>query len=199
VLNVRSTAPHQHGASLIELMIGLAILGFLVALGVPSYTQWIQNGQIRSAAESIQQGLQIARSNAVRRNEFVRFNLTAPGAGGADWRVGCVTVTATCENNIQSWSSVEGAANVRVGANAVAPGAGLYSTALGAGSGVPGVVTFNGTGRVANVGTDITRVDVLNPKLSATDQRRLVIIITAGGSIRMCDPQAAAGVAWACP
>jgi type IV fimbrial biogenesis protein FimT len=193
-----SSERRQRGVTLIELLIGLTILSILVALGVPSYTQWIQNSQTRNAAESIQQGLQLARSNAVRRNEFVRLSLVGAGAT-PDWQVGCVTATANCPGIIQSWASGDGAPNTRIGADTVAPAAGLYATALGQGVGLPGGVTFNGTGRVATVGTDITRVDVLNPRLSPSDQRRLVVVITPGGAIRMCDPQAPAASGRACP
>ena len=44
------------------------VLGIMLALGLPSFVETIQNMQVRTAAESILDGLQIARSEAVRRN-----------------------------------------------------------------------------------------------------------------------------------
>lgn len=189
----------QRGVSLIEMLIGLAIIGILAALGVPTYRDWIQNAQIRNAAQSLLQGLQMARSNAVRRNEFVSLNLTGSSAGEPNWRVDCLNVTANCPTNILGWTNAEGAANVKIGASTAVQAAGAYATPLGTGAGVAGgVVTFNGTGRVANVGAGITRIDVMNPQLTVADQRRLVLIITAGGAVRMCDPKLSAGAPGAC-
>ncbi|MGH8670601.1 MAG: pilus assembly FimT family protein, partial [Burkholderiales bacterium] len=66
----------QSGMSLIELLIGLAIFGILITKGLPSYSLWIQNTQIRATAESIQAGLHAARSEAVTRNGIVEFVFT---------------------------------------------------------------------------------------------------------------------------
>ena len=43
----------QRGVSLIELMVGLTIMAILLAFGLPGSTAWIQNSQIRTAAESV--------------------------------------------------------------------------------------------------------------------------------------------------
>ena len=58
---------------MIELCIGLAVLAMLIAFAVPGMRGWLLNSQLRSTAESIQNGLQLARSEAVRRNVFVTF------------------------------------------------------------------------------------------------------------------------------
>ena len=95
------------GFSLIELMVGLAILGVLLAAGAPSFRTWLNNTQIRNAAEAIQNGLQQARAAAVQRNSLVVFTLGA----GSSWTVGCATATATCPAVIESRSSQEGSVN----------------------------------------------------------------------------------------
>ena len=50
----------ERGFSLVELMVTVAVLSLLMTLAVPSFNEWIQNGRIRTAAESIQNGLQVA-------------------------------------------------------------------------------------------------------------------------------------------
>ncbi|HCA27889.1 MAG TPA: hypothetical protein DEP05_09700 [Betaproteobacteria bacterium] len=54
---------------------------------------------------------------------------------------------------------------------------------------MPASVTFNGLGRVVNIGSDLTRVDVVSAVLTpAEGMRRLVIMVAAGGLIRLCRP-----------
>src|SRR5690606_31054028 len=139
----------------------------------------------RTAAESMLTGLQLARAEAVRRNDLVRFTLTEPGLTA--WNVGCVTVTAACPAMIQSRSANEGSVNARIGINFAA--AQNFAVAIAAGANMTGVegVTFNGLGRVpaANIGTDITRIDLSNAV--STDVRKLIIAVSPGGQVRMCD------------
>ena len=181
----------QKGVSLIELMIGLAVMAILLFIALPSFRLWMQNTQNRSAAESILNGLQLARAEAVRYNTGVRFSLT-DATGQAAWSVGCVLVTTECPATIQSKSAAEGTANARVGTDATVPPtpltAGFYATALTAGAGLPNGVTFDGMGRVpiANIGTDIARIDITN--VVEAGARRYVVTIGSGGIIRMCDP-----------
>jgi type IV fimbrial biogenesis protein FimT len=175
-------------------MIGIAIVSILLAVGMPMFGAWAQNTQVRTAAESIQDGLQIARNEAVRRNANVRFNLT-DASGKIAWTV-CVVVSDDCGEVIQQRVAVEGGGNARVGVSTVAPSSPVsptqYATALTAGAGLSGDgktgVTFNGIGAipVSNIGTDLTRIDIINAAVA--DARRLVVIIGTGGLIRMCDP-----------
>ncbi len=180
------TIRRQNGVSLIELMIGIVIVSLLMVMGVPSFNLWIQNTQTRSAAESILNGLQVARTEAVRRNTQVRFSLT-DASGAVAWTVDCVSVTADCPAGIQSRSGSEGGVNARAGisVDAATPAIG---TAISAGTGLPAGVTFDGLGRIptANVGTDVARVDVTNA--ANANARRMVILIGTGGQTRMCDP-----------
>lgn len=181
----------QQGVSLVELMVGIAVVGILLWLGIPSFQLWIQNTQNRTAAESILNGIQMARVEAVRRNTQVRFNLTS-ASGEVNWAIGCINVSTECPASIQSKSAAEGTVNARAGTNAVTPttpiAAGFYGTALAAGDGLPNGVTFDGMGRVlsTNIGVDIARVDIINNTNASA--RRYVIAVTSGGSVRMCDP-----------
>ncbi|MEW5943888.1 MAG: GspH/FimT family pseudopilin [Pseudomonadota bacterium] len=181
----------QAGLSLIELAIGLVILAILMGVAIPSFQEWIQSTQIRTGADSIQNGVQLARAEAVRRNAPVRFDLTAAG-GTIAWNVGCVTASAECPATIQSHSAGDGTTNARAGVDTATPPspvpAGYYGAALAAGAGLPAGVTFDGLGRVpgANIGADITRVDVTSAVNA--NARRMVVVVGSGGVIRMCDP-----------
>ena len=171
MLNVRQM-PHQKGVTLIELMIALVILAVLMAIAFPNFSAWIQSTQIRNAAESIQNGLQIARNEAVRRNTQVTFTFTALPA--ATWSVDVVAPAS----NVQSHFAAEGSANAQV---AAAPA---------------GVVTFNGLGRVTPAAAYTFAIS--NPTgglcTAAGGPMRCLNVTVAvagtpgGGLIRMCDP-----------
>jgi len=63
------------GFTLIEILVVVAVLGIVLMIGLPNMSAWLQNTQIRNAAESASAGLQLARAEALRRNAAVRFSL----------------------------------------------------------------------------------------------------------------------------
>jgi len=163
-----ATRHRLHGFTLIELMIAIAVLAILLAVGVPSFQTWMLNTRIRTTADAMQNGLQLARAEAVRRNERVRFVLS----GNTGW-----IVQTDGGTQIQARPSAEGSSNVTV---TVTP---ANAT----------TVTFNSLGIVTS-NTDATAsitqldVDVPTTILAASQSRELRVAITSGGQVRMCDP-----------
>lgn len=167
-----------YGFTLIEVMITLAIVGIVLMLGLPGIMEWMQNSQIRTTAESLQNGLQTARTEAVRRNTHVEFVLDNPGnTGGTGWTVRSVNPDAV----IQS----------------IPDGVGSRNVVLTSSPGGATTVTFNGFGRVptapavttnADGSAFLTQIDVDNPSIGATASRDLRVVISGGGEIKMCDP-----------
>lgn len=172
-----------HGFTLIELLIAISIAAILATIAVPEFRAFLMNTQIKTAAEAINNGLQLAKGEAVRRNVRIRFSLGA----GTSWTVGCETVDANCPEVIQSRAAEEGSATATV---TTEPGGAVS-------------ITYNGLGRVVpnDDGTEsITRlnIDVPESVLAAATSKDLSIL-TTGGSIRMCDPNnATAGDPRAC-
>ncbi|MFZ6646705.1 GspH/FimT family pseudopilin [Undibacterium sp. TJN25] len=170
------------GFTLIELMIGLVIVAIVLAMGMPSYSTWILNAKLRTAAESIQTGLQLARSEAVSRNAAVSLTM----GSGSSWVVGCVVVTATCPTSIQSRATGEGSSS----AVTVSPAA--------------AAVTFDNLGRMSSpvpaAGTTFTQINVgLDPAvLAASKVRNLNVTVGVGGNVRLCDPHASSTDPRAC-
>jgi len=186
----------QGGVTLIELMVAISVLGVLLALAVPSFSRMIQDGQNRTAAESLLNGLQMARAEALRRNTQVRFSLTDQD-GKVAWTVGCTNANI-CSTSLHQRNPDEGGGNARVGIDKAALPVPLttttFATVLAAGTGLdePAVVTFDSFGRApAAAGTEIRRIDVTNAKSNSA--RRYVVTIGAGGNVRMCDPDTRLG------
>ena len=67
----------QHGFTLIELMVTIAIAAILLGLGVSSFGTMMASTQARTTADSIMSGLRLARAEAIKRNAPMRFQLVS--------------------------------------------------------------------------------------------------------------------------
>lgn len=61
----------QRGFTLVELVITIAVMALILFVAIPSIGTWLDNTRIRNVADSLQNGLQLARGEAVRRNQNV--------------------------------------------------------------------------------------------------------------------------------
>lgn len=160
------------GFTLIELMITIVVMAILSTIAMPSFVQMLRNSEVRNAAESLVNGMQRARADAVSRNANVQFVLGA----GTSWTVDYVVKPVLTDPPLDSRSGNEGSANVTI-------------TILPA---VATTVTYNNVGQVianADASVTLTRVDV-----NATGStRNLRVTIGAGGNAKVCDPSLAAG------
>jgi type IV fimbrial biogenesis protein FimT len=73
----RKPAP---GFTLLELMITLAVVGILLGLAVPNFSEMIRNNRLTSAANDLLRATQVARSEAVKRQTWVVVCSTADSA-----------------------------------------------------------------------------------------------------------------------
>lgn len=178
MLTLRAT---HHGATLIEFLIAFAILGVLVATAIPSFRDWIINSQVRTAADTINSGLQLARAEAVRRNTRVRWTLA--NSTGGSWVVNLPDTGDT----IQSRSGNEGTISTLV-------------------TSTQNDIIFNGVGWVTPTPNAAIQINVSNPSAGDCQDagggggpvRCLRLLVGAGGQVRMCDPVLGSSAAAAC-
>lgn len=82
-MSMRRTAP---GFSLIELMITLAIAAVLVMVAIPNYQSFVAGERAKSAAQNLFFAMQLARSEAIKRNAQVAVT-EAGNSWAAGWNV----------------------------------------------------------------------------------------------------------------
>lgn len=66
------THARSRGITLVELVITVAVIGVLALIAVPNMTALINSNRVTSAAGELTAAIQVARSEAVRRNARVR-------------------------------------------------------------------------------------------------------------------------------
>jgi len=178
-----------NGFSLIELVIGLAIVSMLLVMGLPAFTTYIQNTKLRTAAESFLAGVQSARGEAVRRNAQVQIiltnddadvtnrNTTALSPTGQNWIVRALDPTTGLYDFIEAKAMAEGSA--QASAPSVQIDGGANSS-----------VTFNGFGTTTLAAA--ATIAFSNPSGGACaptgPMRCMNVVISVGGQARMCDP-----------
>lgn len=173
----------QAGFTLIEIMVVVAVLAIVLSIALPNLSVMIANTQIRSVAESVRNGLQLARAEAVKRNESVRFTLNADRS----WQLGCVNVVIDLDGDGRDDCPAV------IMQKGVKEGGGGTVAIAGAGQ-----ATFTSLGTLAAIAGQLVQIDFTSSAI-ATGTRPLRITLGTGGNARMCDPSiATAGDARAC-
>nr|WP_010132140.1 GspH/FimT family pseudopilin [Microbulbifer agarilyticus] len=75
----------QRGLTLIELLITCSILGILLAIGIPSFQQQLEDSRTRAAADTLLQAIHLTRSKAVSTNR--RATLRRLATWHAGWEI----------------------------------------------------------------------------------------------------------------
>jgi len=162
------------GFNMIEVLTVVTVLGVVIAIGAPAMGEYLQNQQIRVAGDAITNGYQLARAEAIRRNTPVQMAL----GPGTRW-----TVKEVSGADIQTRSEQEGSKNATI--ETVPGGTSIVTfTSLG------GVSAKNGDGsaRLENVEIRNPGAGACQHAVPAGPMRCLKVVVTGGGSVRMCDP-----------
>lgn len=189
---MRRKGARQRGLNLVEVMIVLTILGVLLAAGLPLVTEGLRDSRIRAAAESLISGLRIAQSEALKRNSTFRFQLVtnlestcAVSETGPSWVVTGAAADTKCHLTNPAADPFTLRRDQMAGGDVA-----LESNGTGA-------FCFSGLGRptITPAGCSDNLAQSIDVRQSGGtcrsaggDVRCLRVVVTAGGSIRMCDP-----------
>jgi len=207
-----------YGFTLIELMVALAIFGFLIMLAGPQLATFLASSQVRNAAESVYNGVQRAQAAAIQNNSPARLVLD-PTVGTGGWQVHIsVDGAVPAPNPATPCGTPAGAPSVNPAqvfcAKDGASDAAITVTPAGATT-----ITFDAYGRI-QCNTDDTLacdgsknlqwIDVANSKNALARPLRVCItnqqaptaaasVPVAASQTKLCDPNAAATEPQACP
>lgn len=182
-----------YGFSLIELMTTVALLALLMLVAAPAMGTWIADSRVRSVAESIQNALRLAQSQAMHRNRLSVFALTSakpawkakPAQDGSNWYVQILPLSSSDEVANAT------AADFFVQGNA-------FATQSGVSIAGPSLLCFGPLGQQVAVDADNTTLGAACTKNDPTvytvsnpsnpNSRTLKVFAYIGGRVRMCDP-----------
>jgi type IV fimbrial biogenesis protein FimT len=189
------------GFTLVELVVTFAVLAILTLLAVPSFTDWIRNTQVRSAADAMQNGLRLAQAEAVRRSRLVVFSLTdgqpglnvAAAANGPNWSIQAAPVAGIDDARLQF---IQGGAfgDALAGVSITGPASICFNAEGRLVTGSAGVagVACSAPAAGGSIDYDVSRAAA---QLRQGSDRPLKVRVALGGQVRMCDPAKALSAA----
>jgi len=166
----------QHGFNMIELAVVMSVIAIVSLVAFPSFMSTIGNAQIRTVGESFRNGLQLARAEAVKRNQQVRFKINADNS----WEVGCVTVVGDTDGDgVEDCPAIISQKAAKEGSSSK-----IVVTKTGNDN-----VIFNSFGTQTSASGQLKQLDIKNSNLSGSDLREVSVRFPQGsGTIRMCEP-----------
>ncbi len=201
----------QAGVTFVELAIGLAILAMVLAIGLPSMSNWVVANKAASASEFYADGFALARREAVARNAASRIVLSANADNGQmDWRVDvCYPEAGTrCTDATGTWSTTsQPASNDPMGS------AGFKSVFRSAGALpqsdvlLPSIepsgaseIYFTSLGWVdTTIDNRLTRIRLDPATRFAKEIPVVAVAVTLAGTATKCNPTLSAPDSRACP
>lgn len=166
----------KNGFTLIEVLVGIAILGVLIAIALPSCSNTIKRYRINAVRDELTSSLQLARSEAIRRGIQIivarnTVNCVFDIPDSQDWHCGWRLVVDTNNNgNVNAGEAIIQNTTLPTGYMLGHPNAGS-----------PSQIIANRWGQISPLANRF----VISPiATGVADPETLTICISSGGRIR---------------
>jgi type IV fimbrial biogenesis protein FimT len=200
----------EAGFSLVEALIAVVIASILLAIAVPSMSDWLMANKAAAATEFYAEGFKLARSQAVMHNSASRIVLKGNGNGQMDWQVDICFPTAKvpCSDISGVWSTTTSIAT------GDPEGANGFKSVARVANALPNdrvlQLTFSPSGATDVYYTSLGWVDTrIDPHLSQLTLAPVTsrsgafphaaIVVTLAGTASICNPTVDAPDSRACP
>lgn len=192
------------GFTLVEAALVVAIMGIMLAIGMPSMSDWLLARKASAAAVFYQDGLAFARNQAIAHNSNSRLVLSENARSGQmDWRVDICQQTPDlqCDDENGVWSStsapVAGFRSVLRSAEAMPGEAQLSQSFLPSGA---TEIYFTALGWVdARISPRLSRIGIGPASGHEGAFQPLAVAVTLAGIASVCEPNAASHSTRQCP
>ncbi len=191
---VDSLSHGQRGLTLIELMVGVAVLAIILMFAAPSFRGAIASNRLTTSTNELVSAIALARSEAIRRGSRVTICKSADGAActtAGGWQQGWIVFTDTTRATFDP--TIDPGEAVIVVARALPDGVQIQGTAA-----VANYVSFaaDGTVRTMTGGPLTGRLQVCSTSGSLSDVRRArELAISSAGRLAPSSPTISAACA----
>jgi type IV fimbrial biogenesis protein FimT len=162
------------GFTLVEMMTTIAVAAILVAMAVPSFAGLAERNRLRNVAERLRSDVNLARTEALRRDRNVTLSFTRSG-DGTTWCYG-LTTAANCDCTVAS------------GAGACELDPGVSTRVLG--SETRGVVSSAVPFGDGNLSFTAARSTLLagSARFQSPSGLEARVVVLNSGRVRLCSP-----------
>jgi type IV fimbrial biogenesis protein FimT len=197
----------QAGFTLIEVMVTVSLMALLVFMAAPTLSTFMENSKVRGVAEGFFAAAQVARAEAIRRNQEVELVMTTDDPTAAN--VDTTSLSATAGNWIvrsndggasPTYTFIEGK-SVREGSGRSDGASTVGVNAQVAGAAQPSVVFRSAGSTSLGAQWQVNFTSSTAACVSATTPgpiRCLRVVVTPSGQVKSCDPAAPAGDSRVC-
>jgi len=198
----------DHGFTLVETMVVVAIFAILMAVGVPNMRAWLGATTGAGAAQFYAEGYTLARGLALANNSRSRIVFSDNAQSGQlDWQVDVCFPTADddCASSSSRWSDVDTPAAAPDGGEVKTSSVFRSAASLPRKSaleitpdGDASEVYFTALGWVDTGKPSLTRLD-LSPVGDSQEFPATAVVVTLAGAVVTCRPGADDGDSRRCP
>lgn len=172
---------NKNGFTLIELIVVVAILGVIMAIGIPGMIQYIRNAKVQALAVELKESIEQAKIEAIKRNS--NSTITIYGSSGNN--TGKNTII-TVDNTEVGSRTVKQAEKVLKIYKSVINGQQISNTLQTNQESTS--ITFSSNGRITGTATNILITGEQGSDGCGPENVCFRLELTTGGNIRMCNP-----------